>query len=200
MIVWLLLSEIISVSQAPWIWNEQLASRVEVDETADWDLDRDDQKEQRAATDRVLAKRLIYKAEEEKGKGARQVSDSKSERTKPESSRQLTDINGTREKTESATQSPHDASSQSVEERGVDPYLSRPAVRTAETEMEMETGTRIMEEKEVSTASQFSDRGTDDDGLTKEDGLTERSDTTRFEDECESTCPRRISRSKKQNT
>ncbi|XP_076649552.1 uncharacterized protein LOC143357156 isoform X1 [Halictus rubicundus] len=108
MIVWLLLSEIISVSQAPWIWNEQLASRVEVDETADWDLDRDDQKEQRAATDRVLAKRLIYKAEEEKGKGARQVSDSKSERTKPESSRQLTDINGTREKTESATQSPHD--------------------------------------------------------------------------------------------
>ncbi|XP_076292586.1 uncharacterized protein LOC143214913 [Lasioglossum baleicum] len=193
------------VARAPWIWHEQVASRNGVDQTGDWDLDRDDQREQRAVIDGVSAKPLIYK-EREKGKGARQVSDSRPESsrrfpdtngdssrrlpdtngessrrlpdtngessrrlpdtngdssrrlldtngessrrlpdTNGESSRRLPDTNGTRPRTESATQSPHDAYSQSVEGRGVDPLWS--------------AGPRTRGEKDASTATQYSGRG-----------------------------------------
>ncbi|XP_033335738.2 uncharacterized protein LOC117225965 [Megalopta genalis] len=199
------LKKIVSVSQAPWIWNEQqLASGARDGETADWDLDRDrdDRKEERTTARRVFPKRTIYAGEEgEKGNGTEGSAAfidgagavTGPEKTRPGSPRQLSDIDGVKNKVESATQSPRDAFSQAVEEWDAqDPFWSRPIVRTAEMEMETETETRIKKDKEVFTAEQPSSLGTDG-GIIKKDELV-TSDVIRFEDECEPTCPRRISR------
>ncbi|XP_078035628.1 uncharacterized protein LOC144469336 [Augochlora pura] len=126
-------------------------------------------------------------------KGVKEVSGP--EKTRSGSSRKLFDTNGVRGKVESATQSPRDAFSQAVEEREAqDPFWSRPIVHTAGTDMEMETDreARIKEDKGMFTAKQTSSLGTGDGIIRKDESVT--SDAIRLEDECEPTCPRRISR------